>query len=138
MRIRIYQAEDRSAVIALWKACGLLAPQNDPEKDIDRKTRCNPEGFLVGAVGGNIVATCMAGYDGHRGWINYLSVSPDHRRRGLGAQMLAAAETLLRKAGCPKINLQIRSTNTDALAFYAAIGFSKDDVVSMGKRLEVD
>ena len=130
--------EDKASVIALWAACGLLAPQNDPEKDIERKLRIHPEGFLVGTVGGRIVATCMAGYEGHRGWINYLTVSPAHRRIGLGRQMMAAAESLLKAAGCPKINLQVRSSNSGVMAFYRAIGFSTDDVVSMGKRRLTD
>lgn len=138
LTIRPYHPEDRSAVIALWDACGLLAPQNDPEKDIARKLAVQPEGFLVGMIDGRPVATCMAGYDGHRGWINYLAVSPAHRRKGRARQMLAAAETWLRAAGCPKINLQVRSANTGAMAFYRAIGFIEDDVQSFGKRLEKD
>jgi ribosomal protein S18 acetylase RimI-like enzyme len=138
MKIRPFQHEDTTAVIALWSVCGLLAPQNDPAKDIDRKMQVNPEGFLVGEAHGRIIATCMAGYEGHRGWINYLAVSTEHRRRGLGRQMVAAAEAYLKTSGCPKINLQVRSSNTDVMAFYAALGFVVDDVVSMGKRLGVD
>ncbi len=80
----------------------------------------------------------MAGYEGHRGWINYLAVSPEHRRKGYGRQIMAEAERLLRAAGCPKINLQIRSPNKDVIAFYRSIGFAVDDVVSMGRRLDAD
>jgi ribosomal protein S18 acetylase RimI-like enzyme len=138
MNIRSYQPEDEEAAIRLWRECGLVAPQNDPAKDIARKLKVNPEWFLVGELDGEIIASCMAGYEGHRGWINYLAVSPEHRRRGLGRQMTDEAERSLRAAGCPKINLQIRSSNTDVIAFYKAIGFKVDDVVSMGKRLEVD
>jgi ribosomal protein S18 acetylase RimI-like enzyme len=135
MKIRAFQMADKAAVIDLWAACGLLVPHNDPEKDIERKLRRHPEGFLVGTIDGSIVATCMAGYEGHRGWINYLAVSPTHRRIGFGRRMMAAAEGLLSAVGCPKINLQVRSSNADVMAFYAAIGFTVDDVVSMGKRL---
>ena len=138
MTIRAFQAEDTAAVISLWADCGLLAPQNDPRKDIARKLRVYPEGFLVGEYEGRIVAACMAGYEGHRGWINYLAVSPAYRRRGLGREMMTAAEALLSAAGCPKINLQVRTANRDVLAFYKALGFGVDDVVSLGKRLEKD
>lgn len=138
MDIRSYQSEDRDDVIGLWQQCGLVVPQNDPDKDIARKLKVNPEWFLVGELDGRIVASCMAGYEGHRGWINYLAVSPEYRRRGFGRQIMAEAERLLRAAGCPKINLQIRSSNKDVIAFYRSIGFAVDDVVSMGRRLDPD
>ena len=136
--IRKYDADDQEEVIELWSQCGLVAPQNDPKRDIERKLQVNPEWFLVGELDGRIIATCMAGYEGHRGWINYLAISPQYRRRGYAIRMMKEAEKLLREAGCPKINLQIRTSNTDVIAFYKAVGFQKDDVVSMGKRLEQD
>jgi ribosomal protein S18 acetylase RimI-like enzyme len=94
--------------------------------------------FLVGELEGQIVATVMAGYEGHRGWLNYLAVAPAYRRQGFARCIVAAAETLLQHAGCPKINLQIRTSNPDVIEFYRRIGYSVDDVVSMGKRLEID
>lgn len=138
LRLRPYQATDEEAVIALWTACRLVVPHNNPRKDIKRKLKVNPEWFLVGERNGRIVATCMAGYEGHRGWINYLAVSPDAQRRGIATRLMKEAEELLRKAGCPKINLQVRSTNSEVIAFYRGIGFKSDEVISMGKRLEVD
>jgi ribosomal protein S18 acetylase RimI-like enzyme len=80
----------------------------------------------------------MVGYEGHRGWINYLAVSPDHQRKGYGRLLMDEAERLLRKEGCPKINLQVRTTNAAVLAFYKALGYGQDEVVSLGKRLEND
>ena len=138
MSIRSYQSADRDAVVTLWQRCKLVAPQNDPLKDIRRKLQVNPEWLLVGEKNGRLVATCMAGYEGHRGWINYLAVDPEYRRRGIGRQLMRAAETQLRAAGCPKINLQVRTSNQTALGFYQAIGFTVDDVISLGKRLESD
>src|SRR5262245_32680288 len=138
MPIRPYQSADEDAVVSLWHACGLTRPWNDPRKDIARKLQVRPDLFLVGEIGGAVVATVMAGYEGHRGWVNYLAVSPNHRGRGLGRAIMAQAERLLREAGCPKINLQVRTGNTAALAFYQRIGFAVDDVVSLGKRLERD
>jgi len=136
--IRAFQEADADDVVRLWVACGLVRPWNDPRKDIARKLAVQRELFLVGSVGDRIVATVMGGYDGHRGWINYLAVDPAHRRQGLARQLLADVEQHLRAAGCAKINLQIRHDNLDAIAFYRSVGFAEDAVVSMGKRLERD
>jgi ribosomal protein S18 acetylase RimI-like enzyme len=138
MAIRVYHPADERAVIDLWRECGLVVPQNDPRRDIERKVRVQAELFLVGVVAGSIVATCMAGYEGHRGWINYLAVAPAHRRRGYGRLMVEGAAARLHALGCPKINLQVRQTNAAVIAFYRAIGFAVDDVVSLGKRLVAD
>jgi len=136
--IRSFHTDDTEDVVELWRKCELVAPQNNPELDIERKLKVNPAWFLVGELEGEVIATCMAGYEGHRGWINYLAVSPKYRRQGFATQMMREAEKILKNAGCPKINLQIRSSNKDVIAFYEAIGFRKDDVVNMGKRLEQD
>jgi len=138
LHIRPFRAGDEPAVLDLWQACGLIVSHNDPRKDIRRKLQINPEWFLVGEGDGQLIATCMAGYEGHRGWINYLAVAPGQQRRGHARQMMQEAEQLLRTAGCPKINLQIRSTNLPVIEFYRSLGFKIDDVTSMGKRLEVD
>ena len=136
MEIRSFQPEDEPSGIALWQQCDLVRPWNDPHRDICRKLKVNPEWFLVGLVDGQVVATVMAGYEGHRGWLNYLAVAPEFQRRGLARGIVVEAERLLRKAGCPKINLQIRTSNQAVIEFYRRLGYSVDDVVSMGKRLE--
>jgi ribosomal protein S18 acetylase RimI-like enzyme len=138
MKIRQYQPGDQFEVVELWKACGLVKPWNDPTMDIARKLSVSPELFLVGTVEGNIVASVMGGYDGHRGWINYLAVSPGARNRGYGRKLMAYVEKTLVEEGCPKINLQIRESNLDAIEFYRAIGYEIDPVASMGKRLIAD
>jgi len=138
VNIRPFRPADEAAVLALWQAAGLLRPQNDPRKDIARKLRVNPEWFLVAEDNGGIVGSVMAGYEGHRGWINYLAAAPSRRRIGVGRALMAEAERLLRAAGCPKINLQVRADNRDVIAFYERLGFTVDGVVSLGKRLEQD
>lgn len=138
MHIRPFDPTDEEAVVSLWRRCDLVRPWNDPHKDIHRKLRVRPDMFLVGEVDGRVVATVMAGFEGHRGWMNYLAVDPSHRRKGLARGMVAAAETLLRESGCPKVNLQVRASNSDVIAFYRRLGYSVDEVVSMGKRLERD
>jgi ribosomal protein S18 acetylase RimI-like enzyme len=117
---------------------GLVVPWNNPHRDIRRKLEVQPDMFLVACSDERIIATVMAGYDGYRGWINYLAVHPNHQRTGIGRRMMNEAEVRLRAAGCPKINLQVRSTNAGVIEFYKRIGYKTDDVVSLGKRLEAD
>lgn len=138
MRIRPYAAGDETAVIALWERCRLTRPWNDPRKDIARKLAVQPELFLVGVLGEAIVATAMAGYEGHRGWVNYLAVSPEHRRRGLGKALMRAVEQRLMERGCPKLNVQVRAANSEALQFYRRLGYAQDEAVALGKRLIPD
>ncbi len=137
-QIRKFEPADELAVIVLWQACDLVRPQNDPKKDIARKLRVNPEWFLIAESGGCIVGAVMVGYEGHRGWINYLAVDPTHRRGGIGRALMAEAERVLHAAGCPKINLQVRPDKKEVVAFYAALGFSVEGAISLGKRLERD
>jgi ribosomal protein S18 acetylase RimI-like enzyme len=138
MIIRPYLPQDETAVVDLWQRCGLTRPWNDPHKDIERKLHVSPDYFLVGVLDEEVVATAMVGYDGHRGWIYYLGVAPERRGHGYGRKIMAEAERLLREAGCPKINLQVRTDNEQAVAFYRRLGFAMDEVLSMGKRLEPD
>ncbi|HXI57492.1 MAG TPA: GNAT family acetyltransferase [Polyangia bacterium] len=138
MEIRSFQDTDEPQIIHLWERCGLVRPWNDPARDIARKRRMQRELFLVGTSDGAIVASAMVGYDGHRGWVNYLAVEPSRRRQGWARALMVEAERRLRDLGCAKINLQIRRDNLEAIAFYERIGFAEDAVVSFGKRLERD
>ncbi len=139
--IRSFRAEDEDALIALWQRCGLLRPWNDPHLDIARKLAVDAAGLAViehpqAALG--LIGAVMAGYEGHRGWINYLAVDPSWQRRGLGRQLMAWAEAELHARGCPKINLQVRRGNEAVLGFYRAIGYLEDDLISLGRRLTQD
>ena len=136
--VRVFKEADEARVIELWTLAGLVRPWNDPKKDIARKLKVQRELFLIAELEGVIVGTVMAGYEGHRGWVNYLAVDIGQRRRGIGTALMRDAERRLRLVGCPKINLQVRRENTDVQAFYAALGFKEDAAVSMGKRLEED
>jgi ribosomal protein S18 acetylase RimI-like enzyme len=138
VRLRHFRPDDRDAVVALWQRCELIRPWNDPNQDIDRKLAVGDGGFLIGEVDGRVVATAMVGYDGHRGWVNYLAVDVTARGAGFGRTMMSAAEDWLRARGCPKVNLQVRATNSGAMAFYESLGFARDEVVSFGKRLVSD
>jgi len=135
MEIRTFQESDKDAVIAMWRRCELVRPQNDPDQDIDLKMSFQPGLFFIATEGDSIVGSVMAGYEGHRGWINYLAVDPGTQGAGLGAKLMKHAEEESRGLGCVKINLQVRSSNEKVLGFYRAIGYLQDDVISMGKRL---
>lgn len=138
LEIRAYRDTDEAALIDLWSACELVVPWNDPGRDIQRKLRVDPDLLLVGIEDEQVVASVMGGYDGHRGWINYLAVHPRYRRRGFGRQIMTEIEELISAKDCPKINLQIRETNQSTRDFYIALGYDIDPVISMGKRLESD
>ena len=138
MEIRRYQSADEQAVIELWTRCGLTRPWNDPSRDIGRKLKVQPELFLVGVVEGRVMASVMAGYDGHRGWVNYLAVDGAFRKRGFGRALMRRVEQDLKAMGCPKLNMQIRSSNVEVLAFYRDLGYEQDDTISLGKRLIAD
>jgi ribosomal protein S18 acetylase RimI-like enzyme len=138
MEIRVFSLKDEKAVVALWQKCDLLRPWNDPHADIRRKLKVNPELFLVGVAEGKIMAAAMGGYEGHRGWVNYLAVDPAYQKNGYGRQLMEEIEKRLLASGCPKVNLQVRTGNDSALVFYERIGYKNDSVVSLGKRLLPD
>ena len=138
MLVREFKISAQSDVLCLWEQCNLTRPWNDPKLDLQRKLKGQPDWLLVGVDADEIIGSVMVGYDGHRGWINYLAVRPDQQRSGVGRALMMEAERRLLGVGCPKINLQIRDDNRDAVAFYKSIGFSRDPVVSFGKRLIPD
>jgi ribosomal protein S18 acetylase RimI-like enzyme len=139
MDIRAFELTDRDEVIGLWQRCGLLRSWNDPEKDIERKLQVQPELFLVGTSGAaGLVASAMAGYDGHRGSVYYLAIDPAHQARGAGRRMMAEIETRLVALGCPKLNVMVRSSNLAVRGFYEALGYEVNDVGVFGKRLIAD
>lgn len=138
MKIRVFSENDRDSIVALWDACGISRPWNDPHRDIDRKLAVQPELFFVGEMDGAVIASAMAGYDGHRGSVFYLAVLPDYQKRGYGRMLMGHIENSLQSLGCPKLNIVVRSSNDQVLGFYRALGYLADDVASIGKRLITD
>lgn len=138
MKIRPFLEGDTAFVIDLWQRCDLTRPWNDPLKDIQRKLTTQRELFLVGEMDGRLMASAMAGYDGHRGSVYYLAVSPDYQARGYGRQLMKAVEAALVERGCPKLNILIRTSNESVRDFYHNLGYTLDEVVSVGKRFIPD
>lgn len=135
--IRSYDDRDEAAVVALMEVVFANdSPWNVPLEVVRRKTLVQRELFLVAEVDGVVVGTLMAGFDGVRGWVHKLAVHPDHRRCGLASGLMAEAERRLRALGCPKLNLQVRASNADVVAFYRRLGYAVEANVSLGKRLE--
>lgn len=138
MEIRTFATTDADAVVALWEEAGLTRPWNDPRKDIDRKLAAQPELFFVAVEAGTVIGVVMAGYEGHRGSINYLATAPSVRGQGVGVALVAHAEACLLALGCPKVNLQVRLDNDAVVGFYERLGYERFEVVDLGKRLIED
>lgn len=127
---------DIEAVVDLWRRCDLTRPWNDPYADIALARRSQDAAVLIGRDGGAMVATAMLGHDGHRGWVYYLAVEAARRRCGYGREMMQAVEAWLAARGVPKLQLMVRSANTQVLAFYAALGMDEQQVVVFGKWID--
>ncbi len=127
---------DVPTVIALWERCGLTRPWNDPASDIALARNGDNATILVGRDGDTIVASVMVGHDGHRGWVYYVSVDPDHRGRDHGRSIMNAAEDWLRQRGVAKLMLMVRSDNSKVQAFYEKLDYSEQDRVIYAKWLD--
>ena len=127
---------DVADVIALWQACGLTRPWNDPASDIALARRGPNSAVLIGRDGGAIVATAMVGHDGHRGWVYYVATDPDRRAKGYGRAIMNAAEDWLRATGIAKLQLMVRRDNAKAGAFYQSIGYAESQTIVFAKWLD--
>jgi ribosomal protein S18 acetylase RimI-like enzyme len=137
MEIRPYLESDETAVVELWREVFPDSPAwNRPETDIQRKLSVQRELFLVATVGTQLVGSAMAGYDGHRGWVYYVAVSPRYRRQGIGTELMRSVEERLARLGCPKLNLQVRASNQEVVAFYKRLDYEVEERINMSKRLE--
>lgn len=127
----------RQSVIELWDAVfGYETAHNTPSLAIDKKLAVSDGLFFVALTENEVMGTVLAGYDGHRGWLYGVAVHPSHRREGVGLQLVRHAEHALTSRGCMKINLQIVSTNASVQAFYESMGYSTEQRISMGKKIE--
>jgi ribosomal protein S18 acetylase RimI-like enzyme len=136
MIIRVFRETNTAAVAALWATVFPDdPPHNAPAIVIPKKLAVQPELFFVAEDAGQIAGTIMAGYDGHRGWLYTVAVDPGLRRRGIGSALVRHAEAALRSLGCPKVNLQVRASNAEVVAFYRTLGYDVEERISMGKRL---
>ncbi len=134
--VRTYRPADREPLISLWsQVFPDDPPRNAPELMIENKLLVQPELLLIAEAEGQLVGAVMAGFDGTRGWIHHLAVSPAHRLQGVGAALIQAAEEGLRQIGCPKVNLQVRAENEGVVRFYRAVGYAVEQRVSLGKVL---
>ncbi len=136
MKVASLTDTDIPGVIALWRRCGLVRPWNDPEADIRLARAGNNADVLVGRDGDSIVASVLVGHDGHRGWVYYVSVDPDHQRRDFGRAIMTSAEDWLRARGIEKLQLMVRGDNTQVKAFYESIGFGEQERIIYAKWLD--
>ena len=135
MKVRRYETADRDRLVALWReAFPDDPPHNEPSAVIDAKLAVD-DLIFVAEENGEPIGACLAGYDGHRGWLYSVAVARDRRRCGAGAALVERAVRELEALGCVKVNLQVRAGNAEVVAFYASLGFGVEERVSMGKRL---
>jgi ribosomal protein S18 acetylase RimI-like enzyme len=135
--IRTATSADRDATMAVWRAAELTRPWNDPTADFNLAQAGNASDVLLALdPSGAVAGTVMVGFDGHRGWIYYLGVHPDHQRQGIGRQLMRAAEDWLRARDCPKLMFMVRSDNLATRAFYTALGYETQGVETLGRRLD--
>jgi ribosomal protein S18 acetylase RimI-like enzyme len=127
---------DVADVVALWQACGLTRPWNDPDADIALARRRPNSTILIGRDADAVVATVMVGHDGHRGWVYYVAVDPVRRAQGLGRSIMNAAEDWLRQAGIAKLQLLVRRSNAKAGAFYQSLGYAEAETIVFAKWLD--
>lgn len=127
---------DIPSVIALWQRCGLVRPWNDPSADIALARAGENSAVLLGRDGDTLAASVLVGHDGHRGWVYYVSVDPDQRRKDFGRAIMAAAEDWLRVRGIEKLQLMVRGDNVQVKSFYESIGFGEQDRVLYAKWLD--
>jgi ribosomal protein S18 acetylase RimI-like enzyme len=138
LTIRSYAPADFEKVVALWEACELTRPWNDPASDIEFCLGSENSTLMVGVAGNGsqIVATAMVGHDGHRGWIYYVAVAPEHQEKGAGREMMAQAEAWLTRRGVPKAMLMVRETNRKVIGFYQRLGYAVEERVVMARWLK--
>ncbi len=135
MEIRKYNVEDYDEVVGLLeRVFPDDSPHNEPSKVLEAKLAID-DLIFVAVEKGTIIGAAMAGYDGHRGWLYSVAVDPNNRRMGIGRSLVKHAIEALINIGCIKVNLQVRSTNSEVVAFYNALGFETEERISMGKLL---
>ena len=138
MLIRLYRETDEESVAKLWSAVfPNPAPRNVPHSVIAQKLAMQQDLFFVADMDGSVVGTAMAGYDGHRGWLYTVAVRPDVQRRGIGRALVRRAEESLAALGCPKVNLQVMTSNAAVVVFYERLGYGVEERISMGKALRI-
>lgn len=136
MEIRVLDPARADEAIALWEACELTRPWNDPRSDLERALEGPASTILAALEGDVLVGTAMVGYDGHRGWVYYVASDPDRRHLGIGRALMRASEEWLVERGAPKIQFMVRTTNTPVLDFYSRLGYEVQDCVVLGRRLD--
>ena len=127
---------DIAAAVALWQRCGLTRPWNDPAADIALARKGANATVLTGRAGDAVLATAMVGHDGHRGWVYYVAVDPEHRGKGHGRAIMNAAEDWLRQAGIAKLQLLVRRENAAVGAFYQSIGYGEQQLLVFSRWLD--
>jgi ribosomal protein S18 acetylase RimI-like enzyme len=136
LTVKPIEDRDSAEVIGLWQRCGSTRPWNDPARDIALARKDTNATVLLGRHDGALVASVLVGHDGHRGWVYYVTVDPDHRFKGFGRAIMSAAEHWLRARGIEKLQLMVRGDNAEVHAFYQSLGYFEQERVVFAKWLD--
>ncbi|WP_396270468.1 GNAT family N-acetyltransferase [Ideonella sp.] len=122
---------DYEAVMALMISTpGVSFRDADSRDATARHLERNPGLSFVAVVEDQIVGCIMSGHDGRRGYLQHLVVHPNHRRSGLGKQLVEACLQGLATLGIAKSHIDVFRTNTLGQKFWEATGWKvRDDIV---------
>ncbi len=124
LRFRAMRVDDFDGAILLWRRCeGVGLRDSDSPAGLATYLRRNPGLSFVAEIDECIVGSLLAGHDGRRGYLQHLAVAPEHRRRGIGSQLLSRCLDALETAGIAKIHVHVFDDNHAGRDFYQRRGW---------------
>ncbi len=124
-------------MLDLWSNAGpgIQLSFSDRPEEIRRKLERDPDLFLVAESDGTVIGAVMGGYDGRRGMVYHLAVTPARRGQGIARRLMEELERCLLSKGCYKYYLLVTRDNQQAIQFYEHMGVEMMDLYVLGKRL---
>ena len=134
--VRSADSSDIDAVLSLWSSTrSAFATTKDSHEVVDRLLSVDPSSLLVAEVDGRVVGALVAAFDGWRGHLYRLAVLPEHRRRGIGLQLVREGERRLRARGAPKIIAPVGRGDEVAEALWSAAGYELEGTTARWQRI---
>lgn len=124
--IREMTIADYDSVIALMKRTpGVVVRDADSGEATARYLARNPGLSFVAEHDGAIAGCVMCGYDGRRGYLQHLIVSPEIRGKGIAQRMVALCIERLAVLGIVKTHIDVLMTNETAIRYWTRNGWTK-------------
>ena len=136
IRTAVYP-QDFPAILELWVQAGpgIHVGRSDQPLEIEKKLQRDPDLFLLAEIDGQPVGSVLGGFDGRRGMMYHLAVSPVHRRRGIGESLMAELEARLKAKSCLRYYLLVTQDNHESIDFYLKRGWENLPLYAFGKDL---